>query len=105
MSVTATDDAKHMFFTRLADRGFERATFSDGQARTYPLDRLIFSTKKNSVGQEFDKVPMSLRGRLLLIFEEVPVDRLIVFGRRCFPEPERAREGGTRRHAVGGGVC
>ena len=87
MSVTATDDAKHMFFTRLADRGFERATFSVG---TYPLDQLNFSTKKNSVGQEFDKVPRSLRGRLLLICEKAPVDRLIVFGRRCFPEPERA---------------
>ena len=45
VSVTATDDAKHVFFTRLADRGFERATFSVGQARTYRLDQLNFSTK------------------------------------------------------------
>ena len=88
MSVTATDDAKYVFFARLVDRGFECATFSVGQARTYPLDQLNFSTKKNSVGQEFDKVPRSLRGRLLLICEKAPVDRLIVFGRRCFPETE-----------------
>ena len=45
VSVTATDDAKNMFFSRLADRGFERATFSVGQARTYRLDQLNFSTK------------------------------------------------------------
>ena len=36
------------------------------------------------------EVPRSLRGRLLLICEKAPVDRLIVFGRRYFPEPERA---------------
>ena len=34
------------------------------------------------------EVPRSLRGRLLLICEKAPVDRLIVFGRRCFPETE-----------------